>query len=110
MLGVAEIPFMRVWHKRIINEAPATDFKRWRRLLRLPAINHVTHLGDERVRMDMDGAKSRAKKKKKKEQSAKIIDQRYRLAFRVKVQATASCTYTPYNLTPRPLFGYFNLV
>lgn len=40
--GVAEIPFMRVWHKRIINEVPATDCKKWRRLLRLPAVDHVT--------------------------------------------------------------------
>lgn len=109
---MAEIPFMRVWHKRIINEAPATDSKRWRRLLRMPAVDHVTHLGDEHVRMAMDGSKSRAKKKKKKEESLmrpKIIDQKYRLAFRVKVQATASCTHL-INLTPCPLFGYFTLV
>lgn len=33
---------MRVWHKRIIGEVPATDSNRWRRLLRLPAVDHIT--------------------------------------------------------------------
>lgn len=60
--GVAEIPFMRVWHKRIINEVPATDSKRWRRPLRLPAVDPITLPR----RMNASGrTKSRAEEEKK---------------------------------------------
>lgn len=96
---MAEIPLMRVWHKRIINEAPATDSKggvgfsgcrQWIMLL----------YSGERTRQDgqvgklMNRIEGQRRKKKGKGSAMrpKIIHQapRYRLAFRVKVQATAS--------------------
>jgi len=67
--GVAEIPFMRVWHKRIINEVPATDCKKWRRLLRLPAVDHVTLLrrmnASEWTGWEIDEQEEKKKKKKR---------------------------------------------
>lgn len=68
---MAEIPFMRVWHKRIINEAPATDSKggvgfsgcrQWIMLLYSGELNASGWTGWE-----IDEQNRGAKKEKKKE-------------------------------------------